>query len=386
MRTVVLALTAAALLLSGCRPSGPSATAPSQGAPAAPQAQGGPAAQPAATNDLSPEVRRLIQAARDNGETELSLSWGSTSMGGSEAIKRYEALMNQMYGTSFRIRLTPGPSMPDMGVKLTQEYLAGQKASSDIYLASDTTFSAVLPQDLLEPYDYTRLSPRVIRDIVAQGNVGVEVYGTIPAIVYNTELVRREEVPRRLEGVLDPRWRGKMAASVTASYFDRIATRPEWGAEKMKTFMTRLAEHVGGLIRQSEEHRIISGEFPIFVLGNTHSAREQAATGAPIAGVVPEDSAQIGTMHLGVPRNAAHPNLAKLYINAVVSEPGQRILYETYFSDHFQLPGSQSAAELTELQARGVEIRKVDVKFALDHPELADLSNEFRAILREKAR
>jgi iron(III) transport system substrate-binding protein len=384
MRIVVLALTAAALVSTACRPAESPSAAPSGGAPAAAQTQGGRGAQQAATNELSPEAQRLIQAARDNGETELSLSWGLTSMGGPEAIKRYEALMNQMYGINIKINLTPGPSMPDMGVKITQEYLAGHKASSDIYLASDTTFSSVLPQDVLEPYDYTQVSPRVTRNIVAERNVGVEVYGTIPAIVYNTELVRREDVPRRLEGVLDPRWRGKMAASVTASYFDRISTRPEWGAEKMTTFITRLADHVGGLIRQSEEHRIISGEFPIFVLGNTHSAREQAATGAPLAAVVPEDAAQIGTMHLGVPRNAAHPNLAKLYINAVVSEPGQRILYETYFSDHYQLPGSQSAAELADLQARGVEIRKVDVKFALDHPELADLSRDFATILREK--
>jgi iron(III) transport system substrate-binding protein len=380
MRTLIFALTAAALTLSACRAAGPSA-----GLPAAPESEAAPAAQPAAGTELSPEVRRLIQAARDHGETELNLSWGSTSLGGTEAVKRYEALMNEMYGIDINITLTPGPSMPDMGLKITQEYLAGQKASSDVYLASDTTIASVLPQDMLEPYDYTQLSPRITPEIVAAHNIGVEVYGTIPAIVYNTDLVRREDVPRRLEDVLDPKWKGKIAGSVTASYFDRISTRPEWGAEKMTAYVTRLAEHVGGVIRQSEEHRIISGEFVMFVLGNTHGAKQQAATGAPLAAVVPEDAAQIGTMHLGVPRNSAHPNLAKLYINAVVSEPGQRILYETYHADHFQLPGSQSAAELAQLRARGVAIRKIDVKFVLDHPQLPDLSRELKAILREKS-
>src|SRR5687767_10464887 len=127
MRIVVLALTAAALVLAACRPAESSSAAPSGGAPAATQAQGGRGPQQAATNELSPEAQRLIQAARDNGETELSLSWGLTSMGGPEAIKRYEALMNQMYGINIKINLTPGPSMPDMGVKITQEYLAGHK-------------------------------------------------------------------------------------------------------------------------------------------------------------------------------------------------------------------------------------------------------------------
>ena len=59
---------------------------------------------------------------------------------------------------------------------------------------------------------------------------------------------------------------------------------------------------------------------------------------------MPEDVAQVGSMYLGVPRNSTHPILAKLFINAVMSEPGQRILYETYYADHPQLPGSQSAA------------------------------------------
>jgi ABC-type Fe3+ transport system substrate-binding protein len=377
MRIVLCALAIFGVVLVACRPA-----APTGGGGATP---GAGAATGAANTDLSPEVQRLIQAARDNRETVLNLAWGSTSLGGMEAVKRYKTLMNQMYGLDIDITLTPGPSMPEMGAKIAQENLAGQKASSDVYLGSEGPMALLLPQDVLERYDYRLLGPRVIPDIVAEGNVGVEVYGTIPAILYNTELVRREDVPRRLEGVLDPRWKNRMAASVTASYFDRIAARPEWGAEKMKVFIGRLAENAGGLIRQSEEHRIVSGEFPMFVLGNTHSAREVSATGAPLGAVVVDDAAQIGTMHLGVPRNSAHPNLAKLFINAVVSEPGQQILWDTYHADHFLLPGSRSAPELTELESRGVVVQKVDLKFLLEHPELPEISNQLKAILREKS-
>jgi ABC-type Fe3+ transport system substrate-binding protein len=152
----------------------------------------------------------------------------------------------------------------------------------------------------------------------------------------------------------------------------------------MKAFMARLSDHVGGLIRQSEEHRIVSGEFQMLVLANTHGVKQLAATGAPVASLVPEDVAQVGTMYLGVPRNSAHPNLAKLYINAVMSEPGQRVLYETYYADHYQLPGSQSAAELTELTSKGVQIQKVNIPFINEHPELPEVARDLQNILRER--
>jgi ABC-type Fe3+ transport system substrate-binding protein len=382
MRTALLAVLAL-VVTSACGGAGGTGSASPAGAPSG---QSGASQTPQASgrDELTPEARRLVQAARDNGETELNLSWGSTSMGGTEAAKRYEALVNEMYGTNIRITLIPGPSMPDMGIKITQEYVAGQKASSDVYLGLETYIAALLPRDVLEPYDYTQLSPRLTRDIVADPSVGVEVYGSIPTLLYNSDLVRRNEVPSRLEGVLDPKWKGKISASVTASYFEAIALRPEWGTEKMKTFVGRLAEQAGGLMRQSEEHRIVSGEFQMFVLGNTHGTKEMQARGAPVDSRVPEDVAQYYTMHLSVPRNSAHPNLAKLYIAAVASEAGQRILWETYFSDHPQLPGSQAAAELNELRSRGIDIQKVDVKFAVAHPELPDIARELQTILREK--
>jgi iron(III) transport system substrate-binding protein len=379
MRSALCLLAVVALGLAACRSTGPSASAPPAGPP-----QAAPGTQAPGTSDLSPEVRRLIQAARDNGETELNLSWGATSLGGPEAARRFETVMNQTYGTNIKITLIPGPSQPDIANKITHELHAGHKASTDVYLGLDTYYASMLPREVLEEYDYTRLSPRIPRDVVAERNIGVEVYSSIPAIAYNTELVPRAEVPRRLEDILQPKWRGKIAAAANASYLDGVSMRPEWGAERMKAYVARLSDYAGGLLRQSEDHRVITGEFVMFVLGNTHSVREHLSKGAPLGAAIPEDVAQVGTVHLGVPRNSAHPNLGKLYINTVLSEAGQQILWETYLSDHHQLPGSRSVGDLVELQAKGVPIQKLNVKFFLDHPELPQLTAELQAILRER--
>jgi ABC-type Fe3+ transport system substrate-binding protein len=383
MRSLALALTAAVLLSAACQSAGSSPPGAARGTGAAPAANA-----PAATGNTqgahSPEVQRLLAAARDNGETELGVSWSGNSIGGADGIARYTALFNRMYGTNIKVNFTPGPSMSDMAGRVAQEYAAGRKASSDIFLGTDSHYSALLPQYAMEPYDYTLLSPRIAPDVVAYGNVAVEIYTTTPGVTYNTELVAPADVPRKLEDVLAPKWRGRIASTQDAAYFDVVAMRPEWGAEKMKAFVSQLSQHVSGLLRVGEDSRIASGEFAMFVMQHAQGVRQARAQGAPLGHVILDDSAVARYVYLGVPRNSAHPNLGKLFINMILSEDGQRIIYETYYTDHHALPGSQSAAALADIRAKGIEPLKIDLKFVLDHPELRPLNEDIQKILREK--
>jgi ABC-type Fe3+ transport system substrate-binding protein len=276
--------------------------------------------------------------------------------------------------------------MPDMMAKVTQELAAGHKASSDILLANETNYATLYPRDVLEPYDYTLMSPRVTPEIVAVGNTGVEVYSSIPAIVYNADLVPAAQAPQRLQDVLDPKWKGKIATTPYASPLDRVGMRPEWGPEAMKGFVGKLSEQAGGLIRASEGNRIVTGEFHMFVLSNTHSGRTFQRQGAPVGYVLPPDAAVAGFLVLGVPRNSEHPNLSKLFINMMVSEGGQRILWDTYAADHHLLPGTQTEPEILELKAKGSTIFDVHAKTVLDRPEMLQLSTDLDRILDSRGR
>ena len=332
----------------------------------------------------TPEVNRMLALAAEKGEQELNLTWSESSLGGYEGAKKFEELFNRMYGTNIKVHFTPGPSMTQMVGKVTQEVAAGRASSTDILLGTESHYSALLNRNVMEEYDYTKLSPRVTRDVVAYRNMGAEIYSTISSVNYNSKLVSPVDLPRKLEDVLNPKWKGKIASTVNAAYFDRVAFRPEWGVEKMKAFITKLAQQVGGLVRATESERIVSGEFLMLVMSASHDVRRQRAKGAPLESVILEDAATIGVLHLGVPRTSSHPNLAKLFVNMVMSEEGQKLLYAVYFTDHYELPGSQSAADLKELKAKGIKPLKVDVKFKADHPEIEQLGDELRKILREK--
>ena len=272
--------------------------------------------------------------------------------------------------------------MTNMTGKVTQELAADQKASTDILLGTESHYGNLLGRDVLEEYDYTQLSPRIRPEQVTRRNLGVEIATFVSGVSYNSDLVRAADAPRRLEDVMDPRWKGKIAATVSAAQFDRIASLPTWGPDKMKSFMGRFSDQVGGLIRCGENARLTTGEFLLLAMDcGSYYARLEQARGAPIAHVLIEDGTTMSFFYWGVPRNAPHPNLAKLFINMAMSEEGQKAVYRAYATDHYQLPGSQSAAELADLRAKGIEPLRIDAQFVADHPELRQLSADLEKIL-----
>jgi iron(III) transport system substrate-binding protein len=342
-----------------------------------------PLAASAASAQQSAEVKRLMAAAKEKGERELDLSWSEESFSGTAGARMFAELFNRTYGLNVKVNFTPGPSMTQVAGKISQEVAAGRPASTDVLLGTESHYGDLLNRNVLEEYDYTRLSPRIRSDFVAPH--GVEIGSIISGVIYNSSMVAARDAPKRLEDVLNPKWKGVIASTVNAGIFDRVAARPEWGAEKMKSFVTKLSAHVGGLIRCGEVPRVISGEFSMLVVGCGSLFVNQAkAKGAPLGHAVLEDGTTVGFFYMGTPRTAAHPNLAKLFINMVMSQEGQKLAYKTYFTDHPDLPGSQSAIELKDLKAIGREALKVDVQFLVKHPELSQLSDELRKILQQK--
>jgi iron(III) transport system substrate-binding protein len=368
------ALLAMVLVVIGCAPA----------APATPPA-GGPGASGAAGQaQHSPEVQRLLAAARDAGETDLDLSWSEDTIGGVEGARRLGELFNRMYGLNVKVSFTPG-NLDTISGKIAQEVAAGRTPYIDVFLGSETHFGPLLNSGVFEEYDYTLLSPRIPREIVEARNIAVEVATRVPGITYNTNLVPAAEAPRRLEDALQPKWKGRIATTQTAIGFDRLVFRPEWNLEKMRSYVGRLSEQAGGIIRGGEQERIASGEFLMMVI-NTGSmeVRKLQSRGAPVAQVIPEDGALLVFHSLGIPRGAARPNLAKLFINTVLSEEGQRLVYEMAHYDQHLLPGSKSAAEVAELTTKGVSPLKVDVAFYIDHPETAQIREEMVKLIVEK--
>ena len=143
---------------------------------------------------------------------------------------------------------------------------------------------------------------------------------------FNTNLVKREELPKSLMGFADPKWKGKIG--IEAGDFEWMATLvKKWGEPGM-TFFRKLSE-LKPEVRKGHvllAQLIAAGEIPVGLTTYSGNAETLKRKGAPI------DWAPIDAVArpqgLGIAKNAPHPAAALLYADFVLSaEDGQR-LYE----------------------------------------------------------
>jgi iron(III) transport system substrate-binding protein len=370
------------LLAQGaCAPAGsPSPAAPQNAVP--PQA-GGPAE---ATPARSPTLQALVDGARQEGR--LDLIWGENTAGGPEGVRRWVQGLKALYGLNLDVQFTPGPAMPEVAARIAQEYQAGRPAASDVLFGTEPHVVSSLQVDALEPVDWASWAPN-LQDarLIAPGGVAVEIASRVPGITFNSNRITGDLVPRTLEDVLKPEYKGRIAFTPYAANFDRLASPEMWGEQRAVQYVTKLADQVAGLIRCGEVDRLLSGEFDMLVTDcGGYDVRRLQAQGAPLGHVIPADAAHVAFFYMGVPRNAAHPNAAKLWIDYVLSRAGQDILYDVWFTDHYLVPGSKSAGDIEALEARGIQFTKVDVQFLQrnDEKELGRIRQELQRILQKK--
>jgi iron(III) transport system substrate-binding protein len=159
----------------------------------------------------------------------------------------------------------------------------------------------------------------------------VLVYTSLQGILYNSNLLPKDKAPKTYEDLVDPKlsrnWDGKMAIPPYSSWLVELSLF--WGEKKVLDYVRKLLPLSAGQVRYGEiEERVSSGEFP--VMANCGSAVESMwewqAKGAPLVGITASDPVLTSYFQLGVPKNSAHPNLAKLFVAFMASPQAQRIV------------------------------------------------------------
>jgi len=306
-----------------------------------------------------------VEAARAEGQ--LNLMWTPSIGGRSGAIERWSEGFNKLYGLDVKFQYTPGPTIPEVLVRIIQEMQGSRPAVSDVYLGASNNFAQALEAGVLQPVDWAVWAPNV-RDpaLVGPNGAAVAFATRTPGITYNTNLVRPDEVPTSLQDLLKPQYKGRIASSVfNPENFATLASPEIWGEQRAVDYATKFADQYAGMIRCAESERIATAEFDILSIDcGTFISTMWKARGAPMNAVIPTDSAILSYLYWGVPVNAAHPAGAKLFVNYLLSREAQDILYDTEFLDHHRVPGSKTAPEIERLQAQGVKFVETDIPWA----------------------
>jgi ABC-type Fe3+ transport system substrate-binding protein len=342
---------------------------------------GAPAAAGAAS------LQSIVEGARKEGK--LTLIWGEGAVGGAEGASMLASGLNRRYNLNLDVQFTPGPAMPDMATKILQEFQTNRPASSDVLIGSEAHFPALMQARALEAVDWAAWSANIKNPTLlgAPDGTSVKIASRTPGITYNASKITGDAIPKNMQDLLKPEFKGRLASTPYAAMFDRLATDEFWGEQRTMDYVTKLSAQAGGLIRCGEDQRVASGEFDLFALdcGQDSSLRARAK-GAPLAQSIPADAAALVYWYMGVPKNAAHPNAAKLFIEYLMSREGQDIMYQTSFDDNHLLPGSHVAEPIAKLQASGVTFKEIDIGFVQrnDEQKSERLRKQLQAILAKK--
>lgn len=332
-------------------------------APAASQASIVAAVASPAASGAADTRQSLIDGARKEGA--LTLVWGEGALSGTKGIPQIAADFNKHYGLNINVQFTPGPNFQEMGAKVTQEYQTKRAATSDVLNMSDSSMVPLIQAGALFNENWTDWAENIKPDSVAPDGVGVVVETYIAGITYNSKKLTGDAVPKSMQDLLKPQYKGRIASTPYASSFDRLSTSAMWGKQATLDYAQKFSAQISGLIRCPDaQSKVLDGEFDLFALDcNQGNALRAQANGDPLGFVVPSDAAILSEVYVTVPKNAAHPNAAKLFVDYLLSRAAQDIIYKYDFLDSHLLPGSKTAQLADKYKAQGVKFLLSNVQF-----------------------
>jgi iron(III) transport system substrate-binding protein len=261
----------------------------------------------------------LIAGAKKEGVIEF---YGPSTLG-PEGAQAIAAAFNKKYGLNIKLNFSASGNMTRDTAKVVGLSASGQPPEWDIMVVTDAHHGSLWLRKLHKTYDYASVGVAKERVEYDNGTVSVANQFALPA--YNTKLLPAKDVPKRWEDLLDPKWKGKLGVINSTHHWGRLAAGP-WGEEKTIDFVKKLSAQKPLLTRAGEmAQRLILGEVLVSATLQDSQLHESKESGAPLAFAEQVSPVISPEYHVGVLKNAPHPNLGHLFVIFMASAEVQPV-------------------------------------------------------------
>ncbi len=191
-------------------------------------------------------------------------------------------------------------------------------------------------------------------------------------IVFNTQMVAKNEIPKNNQDLLHPRWKDKLIMS-SDDYRWVAYTMDKMGETKGAEFMKKLAAQrpnlrAGHIIQLQ---LLAAGEFPVNVMGYGFQVEQMRSKGAPLDWAADEPVTVTGAV-ISISNRPPHPEAAKLLIDLLLSQEAHRAMVK-----HHSVPSRPDVLPDPPRLLKGLKLYPVK-------PALTDTMNkrieQFRSI------
>ncbi len=255
-------------------------------------------------------TERLVAGAKREGMLTLYTSAAVADMA------PVTAAFEKKYGVAVKMWRASSETIVQRSVTEAR----GGRFDADVFETGGAALEALHREQLLQP-----LNPPATADLnPAALTAHHEWTGTrfnVFVAAYNTGLVRRDELPKRYDDLLDPKWKGRLGIEAEDSdWFGTVID--SLGEERgLKLFRGIVAAN-GISVRKGHTllaNLVVSGEVPLALTIYTFRAEQLKKGGAPLDWVaIPPTIARFeGT---AVARRAPHPNAAVLFFEFLLTD------------------------------------------------------------------
>jgi iron(III) transport system substrate-binding protein len=179
--------------------------------------------------------------------------------------------------------------------------------------------------------------------------------------VYNTNLVKKSELPKSYRDLLDPRWKGKLGIEAKDEDWFASVVDVMGGGEKGLDFFRQLVARNGISARTGHtllNNMVVAGEVPLALTVYNYMPEQSKKKGAPIDWFALEPAIARSNA-IGIARRAPHPNAALLFYEYMLGEGQQYLVKMDY------VPSNTKVAS----PLKGVKILQTDPVRALDEAD-----------------
>jgi iron(III) transport system substrate-binding protein len=262
----------------------------------------------------------VLEAAKKEGTVVVWI----TSPARPETHQALIEAFNKRFGTSIRVQWLPtGQSH----IRIIAEAEAG-RGNIDVGFGQLEDVQSLRARKLVETYPWEQVFSKELpgikealdRTLPELRGMTMDLVDTVYGVAWNTNLIKDADVPNKLSGFLDPKWKGKFALN---SYFLNPFPLMNYieGEEPTLDFIKKVLEQKPVLERGTPATtRAISVGQAQFGMSTFHSAKRSTDLGEPVKFKLLEDYIFIAQSSIYVPNNAPHPNAGRLFAAWLATE------------------------------------------------------------------
>jgi iron(III) transport system substrate-binding protein len=212
------------------------------------------------------------------------------------------------------------------GEALTSKILrevSARQLSADVILINNYTHRIFMKKNIITNYTPPGAGNFPPGFIDKQG-YWIGFYLVPYAITYNSKLVPKGGAPASFDDLLQARWKGRISLE-REEYLVTQAHMQYLGKQKAIEYFRKLARQDLVLINGHSNQAMLltAGEFPLIVYSDIARTEELKRKGAPIEWVKAEPHITV-LVSAAITREAKHPAAARLFMNFLASDDGQR--------------------------------------------------------------